>query len=100
MKPSRTISNHSMSGTKQSKDRVTVLLTCSATGTEKLKPLLNGSVTTARSPLSERAYLLFIARWMLNSSININLFIGNVGCLFLKAILSFGFASSASRVFF
>jgi hypothetical protein len=40
MRPSRTISNHSMSGTKQSKDRVTVLLTCNATGTEKLKSLL------------------------------------------------------------
>ena len=39
MKPIRTISNQPMSGTKQSKDRVTVLLTCNATGTEKLKLL-------------------------------------------------------------
>jgi len=39
MKPSRTISNGQVSGTKQSKDRVTVLLTCNATGTEKLAPL-------------------------------------------------------------
>ena len=38
MKPSRTISNEQVSGTKQSKDRVTVLLTCNATGTEKLAP--------------------------------------------------------------
>jgi hypothetical protein len=39
MKPSRTISNGQVSGTKQSKDRVTVLLTCNVTGTEKLAPL-------------------------------------------------------------
>lgn len=39
MKPSRTISNGPVSGTKQSKDRVTVLLTCNASGTEKLCPL-------------------------------------------------------------
>ena len=39
MKPSRTISNGPVSGTKQSKDRVTVLLTCNSTGTEKLCPL-------------------------------------------------------------
>lgn len=39
MKPSRTISNGPVAGTKQSKDRVTVLLTCNATGSEKLRPL-------------------------------------------------------------
>ena len=39
MKPSRTISNGQVSGTKQSKDRVMVLLTCNVTGTEKLAPL-------------------------------------------------------------
>jgi len=39
MKPSRTISNGPVSGTKQSKDRITVLLTCNASGTEKLCPL-------------------------------------------------------------
>ena len=39
MKPSRTISNGPVSGTKQSKDRVTVLLTCNVTGSEKLCPL-------------------------------------------------------------
>jgi len=39
MKPSRTISNGPVSGTKQSKDRVTVLLTCNSSGTEKLPPL-------------------------------------------------------------
>ena len=38
MKPSRTISYDPVPGTKQSKDRVTVLLTCSATG-KKLDPL-------------------------------------------------------------
>lgn len=36
MKPSRTISNGPISGTKQSKDRITVLLTCNSTGSEKL----------------------------------------------------------------
>ena len=39
MKPSRTISNGPVSGKKQSKDRVTVLLTCNAIGNEKLPPL-------------------------------------------------------------
>jgi hypothetical protein len=39
MKPSRTISNGPVSGTKQSKERVTVLLTCNSTGSEKLCPL-------------------------------------------------------------
>lgn len=39
MKPTHTISNGPVSGTKQSKDRVTVLFTCNATGNEKLRPL-------------------------------------------------------------
>ena len=39
MKPSRTISNGPVSGTKQSKDSVTVLLTCNSTGNEKLPAL-------------------------------------------------------------
>ena len=39
MKPSRTISDGPVSGIKQSKDRVTVLLTCNSTGSEKLSPL-------------------------------------------------------------
>jgi hypothetical protein len=39
MKPCRTISNEQTSGTKQSKDRIMILLTCNATGSEKLAPL-------------------------------------------------------------
>jgi len=39
MKPSRTLSNSSVAGSKQSKDRVTILLTCNSTGTEKMRPL-------------------------------------------------------------
>lgn len=39
LRPSRTISNGPVSGTKQSKERVTVLLTCNAIGNEKLPPL-------------------------------------------------------------
>lgn len=39
MKPSRTLSNGSVAGSKQSKDRVTILLTCNSTGTEKMCPL-------------------------------------------------------------
>src|SRR6266498_1511946 len=39
MKPSRTISNGPVSGTKQSKDRVTILLTCNTIRNEKLPPL-------------------------------------------------------------
>ena len=40
MKPSRTISNSPVAGTKQSKDHVTILFTCNSTGTEKLRPYL------------------------------------------------------------
>ena len=39
MKLSHTISNGPVVGTKQSKDCVTILLTCNSTGTEKLRPL-------------------------------------------------------------
>ena len=39
MKPNRTISNGPVSGKKQSKDRVTVLVTCNSTRSKKLKPL-------------------------------------------------------------
>lgn len=39
MKPSRTISNGPVAGSKQSKDRVTVMLTCNSTGSETLRPL-------------------------------------------------------------
>ena len=39
MKPSRTISNGPVAGTKQSKDRVIILFTCNSTGTEKLHSL-------------------------------------------------------------
>ena len=36
MQPNHTISNSPVAGTKQSKDRITVLLTCNATGSEKM----------------------------------------------------------------
>src|SRR4051812_21276787 len=39
MKPSRIISNSPVSEMKQSKDRITVLLTCNATRSKKLCPL-------------------------------------------------------------
>ncbi len=39
MKPNRTISNSPVSETKQSKDRVTILLTCNVIENEKLPPL-------------------------------------------------------------
>ena len=39
MDPSRGLSTGPISGVKQSKDRVTILLTCNATGTDKLVPL-------------------------------------------------------------
>ncbi|GBC14132.1 tigger transposable element-derived protein 6-like [Rhizophagus irregularis DAOM 181602=DAOM 197198] len=39
MRPNHTISNGLVAGTKQSKDRIMVLFTCNATGTEKLRPL-------------------------------------------------------------
>ncbi len=39
MKSSRTISNDLVSETKQSKDRVIILLICNAIGNEKLSPL-------------------------------------------------------------
>jgi hypothetical protein len=40
MLPSKTISTQHVIGTKKSKDRTTVLLTCNATGSHKLKPLV------------------------------------------------------------
>jgi len=39
LEPSKTLAEGPLSGTKKSKKRVTLLLTCNATGTEKLKPL-------------------------------------------------------------
>jgi hypothetical protein len=39
MEPTRGLSTGPIPGTKQSKERITVLLTCNATGTEKLIPL-------------------------------------------------------------
>src|SRR5437764_4221599 len=39
MKLNHTISNGPVVRTKQSKDRITILLTCNSTGTEKLRPL-------------------------------------------------------------
>ncbi|GBC15082.2 CENP-B homolog protein 2-like [Rhizophagus irregularis DAOM 181602=DAOM 197198] len=39
LEPSKTLAQGPLSGTKKSKKRVTLLLTCNATGTEKLKPL-------------------------------------------------------------
>src|SRR5918911_1022501 len=46
MEPSRGLSTGPISGTKQSKDRVTVLLTCNATGTDKLIPLFIDNAPT------------------------------------------------------
>lgn len=39
MEPSRGLSTQPLAGTKKNKDRVTILLTCNSTGTEKLNPL-------------------------------------------------------------
>jgi hypothetical protein len=39
LEPTKTLSTSATSGTKQSKNRVTILLTCNATGMEKSKPL-------------------------------------------------------------
>ncbi len=39
LEPSKTLAEGPLSGTKKSKKRATLLLTCNATGTEKLKPL-------------------------------------------------------------
>ena len=49
MKPTHTLSNGPVAGTKQSKDRVTVLLTCNATGNEKLRPLFIHKSQTPRA---------------------------------------------------
>ena len=40
MRPNYTISNGPVAETKQSKDLITVLFTCNATGSEKMRPLL------------------------------------------------------------
>jgi len=39
MEPARTLSTRPVSGTKKSKERITVFLTCNATGEEKFPPL-------------------------------------------------------------
>ena len=39
MQPNRTLANGPTAGTKLAKNRVTILLTCNSTGTEKLRPL-------------------------------------------------------------
>ena len=39
LEPSKTLAQGPLSGKKKSKKQVTLLLTCNATGTEKLKPL-------------------------------------------------------------
>lgn len=39
LEPSKTLSDHFISGTKKSKDRVTIVLTCNADGSDKLTPL-------------------------------------------------------------
>jgi hypothetical protein len=39
LEPSKTLARHPVAGTKKPKDRVTVLLTCNATGTSKLIPV-------------------------------------------------------------
>lgn len=49
MEPSRGLSTGPLSGVKKDKDRITVLLTCNATGSEKLVPLLIHKYQTPRS---------------------------------------------------
>src|SRR5438128_7889369 len=39
LEPDRSLATRSLTGTKKSKNRVTILLTCNASGTEKLRPL-------------------------------------------------------------
>jgi hypothetical protein len=48
MEPNRGLSTGPILGIKQSKDRVTVLLTCNSIGTEKLKPLFIHKYQTPR----------------------------------------------------
>ena len=40
LEPSKTLAQGPVTGTKKSKNRVTILLTCNATGEDKLQPLL------------------------------------------------------------
>ena len=48
MEPNRGLSTGPIRGIKQDKDRVTILLTCNSTGTEKLKPLFIHKFQTPR----------------------------------------------------
>jgi hypothetical protein len=48
MEPNRGLSTGPILGTKQNKDRVTILLTCNCIGTEKLKPLFIHKYQTPR----------------------------------------------------
>ncbi|MDW3631436.1 MAG: hypothetical protein QOK71_08365 [Nitrososphaeraceae archaeon] len=49
LEPSKVLSTGPVSGRKKSKERVTVLLTCNASGTEKLKPLFIHKYKTPRA---------------------------------------------------
>ena len=48
MEPSKTLSSHAIPGVKKPKDRITVMLTCNATGTNKLVPVFIHRYKTPR----------------------------------------------------
>jgi hypothetical protein len=54
LEPSKTLAMSTVSGTKKSKNRVTILLTCNATGTEKLRPLFIHRYKNPRALLQKK----------------------------------------------
>lgn len=48
LEPDRTLASNIIKGTKKSKERVTLVLCCNATGTDKLKPLVIGKTNKPR----------------------------------------------------
>ena len=75
MEPSKTLSVHPLKGTKQPKDRVTMLLTCNATGTSKLVPTLIHKYKNPRCmKTSDKASLPVYYYWSSSAWMQSNIF--------------------------
>jgi len=67
LEPSKTLVMSTVSGTKKSKNCVTILLTCNATGTEKLQPLFIHCYKNPRALLLLQKKKEDLPAWMQHS---------------------------------